>query len=173
MKNLVLPLLLLFVFTFTACSTDDEDITVAAIQETEVAADNHRVAIGPLPGSDTCLRSLEGYTIIDVSNGLGSPIVVFHAITVGANRVGGYSFNLQVQPLDDCEDFDSTSTPVINFNLPGLITNSDVDEATIALDPADLPWQCYKWRFAVSAPASPKFPNGCVTYSQWYEAPLF
>ena len=162
-KIVLLPLLLLI---FTACSTDDADILLDEDQA-ELSPEVEKTEL------KSCMYALKAETNIDVSGGFGNPVIQFIATTEKSNSAVPYRITLEVETLDDCEDFTGATGATQSFVQPGYTQVLNTIPYTVTMNPGDLPATCYKWRFVYEGYVTGKDVVVCYTASQWYESPLF
>lgn len=173
MKN---TLLFFLAVMLAACSADDGMLTTA---DTNAVIDNTVETTDDSedkPAYPICFYETDANVIIDVSNGLGNPRVVFSAIINGqwGSLKKGFTAKLEVTTLGDCEDFYSDSESVITIPFEGVYQNPQVNVPTLSLHPNQLPYGCYKWRIVLeSGVINATFQPYCQSASPWYEAPLF
>lgn len=162
-KFFLLPVLMLL---FAACSNDDSIMEMQQDQAAEYYGDFEMKTLPPAP---SCFTAFSAYTMINVANGFGNPMVEFYLnISVPAQRRQFIGY-LEVQPLADCEDLSSAAgTPTV-YNIPGYIQLGSGVPA-LSLSPSQLPATCYKWRFVANA--APGY-TACQSVTEWYESPLF
>lgn len=176
MKRLILlPVLALF---FASCSTDDIS---SDVQEAQSVSNEESARAGSLPGTlpgydfpvnqGSCFTTNpEGQVSLNFPNGLGGlPDITFKAIVSGAGS-SYYNVRLEVETLVDCEDL-NLGTGVSNIFYVGNLTNLDQNPPVITLKPYDLPADCYRWRFVIERKVASRFQ--CISYTQWYDAPLY
>ena len=166
-KFYLLPLLVLL---FTACSSDDSILD----SNTEASNKNYQQRAaginfdGPYTPVLTCLRNLKGEVSLDVSAGLGNPVINFiFRPPFSTPAVQGFRATVEVQALSDCDDIASGTGTVFVFGTTAVISNIAANNPVINILPSQLP-SCYKWRTVLSSATTT-----CVSYSPWYEQPLF
>ncbi|NDI98402.1 hypothetical protein GWA97_04890 [Flavobacterium sp. LaA7.5] len=160
---------LLAAFLFASCSTDDTAITDEQSVLTNGAKKNYQKNIKD-PGK--CLDWVIGSISIDISNGLGNPIVHFGTqVNSGfINPNKPYTVALHLQPIEDCEDLNSNIGNPTIITLPySVIDTSNIPD--IIINPSQIPSICYKWRIEISTVKG--YSPACSSFSQWYDAPLF
>lgn len=123
------------------------------------------------PSLPSCFTGLTGHVHVDVSNGLGDPIVVFTPIiTDNVSLTAKFKVRVEVQPLSDCDDMNSNTGSLLSFGPTGTVQNIVMSPPAVSVLPANMPL-CYKWRFVFEGVSSLK--TTCYTASPWYESPLF
>lgn len=159
---------------FASCSTDNDSelLQEEAVQVTTV----DEVAMKMMNTTTTsCINFLYGSHIIDVSQGINNPMVVFIADVPNGNasRPSKYTLSLEIQTLSDCEDLNSgtgsiTRYSMLNYSIPSI------SDPGFTLSPSQLPSTCYRWRFVVEGfKVTSTSTTPCTTESVWYEEPLF
>jgi hypothetical protein len=167
MKKILL--LLTVVMGLWSCSTDnEEDFVQYGYNVSQKANENEAAALS----TTSCFTSVTGQVHVDVSNGIGNPVVVFTSVVTGnVNVRSKYRVRLEVQPLTDCDDMNSDVGTLLIFSL-GTIQNVVVLHPSISVLPANMPL-CYKWRFVFESIAGTPINSYCYSSSEWYESPLF
>lgn len=155
-KLLLLPFF--FLTLFTSCSTEDTDVLLQDNSQSATAFAERAVP--------TCMASLSGFVEVDVTSGLGSPVLYFVADTDGAPANVPFTFAVDIQSISECEDIESGYGRTFRKELTGVL-NPDVNMPAIQVNTSDLPAGCYRWRI-VAMSTKLKCANG----TEWYEAPL-
>jgi hypothetical protein len=163
-------LLLLMVIGCWGCSSDNE---VDFVQYGDGVSQTSNVENETMALSTTsCFTSVTGQVHVDVSNGIGNPIVVFtSAVTGTVNVKTKFRVRVEVQPLGDCDDINSDTGTLLVFSL-GTIQNVVSSPPSISVLPVNMPL-CYKWRFVFESPEGTSMSSYCYSESTWYESPLF
>ncbi len=157
-KLLLLPF---FFIILVSCSADDTDMFVAEKNNNAYEAFNTKVNV-----PKSCLPDLTGYTIVNVENGFGNPVLEFYVYSaMGKKRQ--YMLSLEIETLVDCEDENGTGN-VITYDC-GTGNNFNNFKA-YAISYPELPADCYRWRFvAQSLPGTLE----CMSETPWYDSALF
>jgi hypothetical protein len=157
-------LLLTIAIIFSSCSTDEITLTE------DTSGNDHRI-INALP---SCILSLSGSVIIDVTAGIQNPVAVFTANVTSEYLVPYYKARLEIEMLSDCEDVQSGNGNVTSYSTATGVRNPSVNTMKVVVDGDLLPaTPCYRWRMVVDGSGTPTGKPTCTTYSEWYEAPLF
>lgn len=159
---------------FASCSTDNDAML---LQEEAVVVSTIDEFNEKMSGTTTttCISFLYGSAVVDVSQGINNPQVIFTADVPNGNasRPSKYTISLELQALSDCEDLNSgtgslTRHSLYNFSIPA------VSDPGFTLTLGQLPSTCYRWRFVVEGyKVTSTGSTPCVTTSIWYDAPLF
>jgi len=129
---------------------------------------NQQTAVLP----PSCFTGVAGKVHVDVSNGIGNPIVVFTPVITGTvSPTASYRVKLQVQPLADCDDMNSNTGNLLTFGT-SIVQNVNAVPPAIQVLPANMPL-CYKWRFVFEGIVNYQRNPICYSESVWYESPLF
>lgn len=163
-KLLLLPF---FAFFAIACTTDTEDLenyTASPYKEMQSTKFSE-------PNTLSCFLGLGAHHYIDTTNGLNNPTITFISETP-SNIAGNYRVKVEIEELADCEDLDSGSGIVRVFSTGATYTNIGANPPQISgVRPADT-FACYRWRMVFEG-VNKYGAVTCVTYSPWYDAPLF
>jgi hypothetical protein len=168
MKKILL--LLVLGIGLGSCTTENEEDFV---QSGTVTSQKNNDGEAPMraPSLPSCFTGLTGSVHVDVSNGLGNPIVVFTpTITDNVPLTAKFKVRVEVQPLSDCDDMNSNTGSLLSFGPTGTVQNVIMSPPAISVLPVNMPI-CYKWRFVFEGVSSLK--TTCFTASPWYESPLF
>jgi len=166
-KILILPLLALLF----SCSTDDTAINMQndATSSIVYSADREVATLAVL---SSCF-DLTATVSVDVSNGLGNPYVVFTSsvnATVTATRK--FKVKVEVQELSDCDNMNSDIGSKVIWGPASSLTNVNASPPVVTVQGSKLPL-CYKWRFVFEGVSETGRELICVSYSPWYESPLY
>jgi len=165
-KIMLLPLFLIFL----NCSADDNQVNPEQNTEnSSVSEDKYKVFATSLP---SCFN-LSATVAVDVSNGLGNPVVVFTSsvnATVSASRK--FKVKVEVQQLSDCDDMNSDLGAKVIWGPASSLTNVNASPPTVSVAGSKLP-SCYKWRFVFEGVSETGRELICISNSPWYESPLF
>lgn len=154
----LLSLFVVFSIQFS-CSTDDASFS----EESEV------IGVAPLDNLlISCVGNLNGYTMINVSEGFGNPIVEFYTYSTDEHLEGVIPV-VETEILADCDDLQSGTGAVTIYT--GNVINTIADTNVVTVRPAQLPAGCYRWRIILYN--NPDSETACATATDWYEAPLF
>lgn len=163
-------LLLTVLIGFWGCSSDSEEDFVQYGDGVSQASNEENETM--VLSTTSCFTNVTGQVYVDVSNGIGNPIVVFTSTVTGnVNVRSRFRVRLEVQSLSDCDDMNSETGSLLIFSL-GTIQNVVASPPTISILPANMPL-CYKWRFVFESPAGTPISSYCYSASDWYESPLF
>jgi len=163
-------MLLVLTMGLGACSTDNED---EFLQEGYSAAEIVNTESVPASVLPSCFTSLTARVRVDVSNGIGNPVVVFIPVIAGTiSEASAFKVRVEVQPLADCDDFESNSGTPFRFGPTGTVQNVVASPPSISVMPANMPL-CYKWRFIFEGVSGKQSNPACYSTSIWYESPLF
>lgn len=167
-KFFYLPVLAIL---FASCSTDNDS---EIFQEDAVVMSTVDPSMQRMSDIQTCISSLAGTTMVDVSGGFENPQVVFIADVANGSYVRTkYTLSLEMQLLTDCEDLTSGSGAVTRFSLYNISLPS-LNDPKITLSPSQLPSSCYRWRYVVEGSKTTTSGSApCLTVTPWYEEPLF
>jgi hypothetical protein len=168
MKKILL--LLVLGIGLASCTTENEEDFV---QYGTVTSQKNNESQAPMraPSLPSCFTSLTGSVHVDVSNGLGNPIVVFTpTITGTVPYTAKFNVRVEVQPLSDCDDMNSNTGSLLTFGPTGTVQNIIFSPPSVSVLPGNMPI-CYKWRFVFEGVSSLK--TTCYSASVWYESPLF
>lgn len=165
MKKIVL--LLPFLFVFCNCSTDDsinnpiDEVPMSVLLRDEGFKEKATAAV-------SCFTSFTASASVDVSGGLGNPVLVFNPQVTGyISSTEKYMAKLEVQPLLDCDDMSSNTGNVLFFGPPSSMQKANSTPPKIRVQPSSLP-QCYKWRYVAEG-----INSGCISVTAWYETPVY
>lgn len=158
---------------FASCSTDNELMNEEAVQISTI--DEVAVKMMNTTTTTSCINFLYGSHMIDVSQGINNPQVIFIADVPNGNasRPSKYTLSLEIQTLSDCEDLNSgtgsiTRYSMLNYSIPS------VSDPSFTLQRSQLPSTCFRWRFVVEGfKVTSTSTTPCITESVWYEEPLF
>jgi len=168
MKKIVL--LLTMTVGLFACSTDNEEDMVQYGDDILQKTNAESLATLTTP---SCFTSLTGSVHVDVSNGIGNPVVVFTPTVTGTvSATATFKVRVEIQPLSDCDDMNSITGTLLSFGPLGTVQNVVASPPDVSILPSSLPL-CYKWRFVFEGITSPRRPAVCYSESVWYESPLF
>lgn len=170
MKKFIL--LTLLAILIASCSTDDvmiQEDNVAAAATTETAEE---IASRPFGNFKDCFN-ITGTTDIDLSQGWGNPVVNFYATCSFIKTGLNYYASVEVQVLDDCEDVEGSASHYDLFIKDGIIYNTNTELIKISVPHADLPTNCWRWRYIIKGSRSGSTAVSCASVSDWYEAPLY
>lgn len=168
MKKILL--IILVAIAVGSCSADMEGNDVqydnSATQKTDVSEST-------VLATRSCFINLSAQVSVNLSNGLGNPVVVFTPVISGSvPATTTYRVRVEVQPLSDCDDMNSNKGSLLTFGPSGTVQNVIAVPPSISVLPGSMPL-CYKWRFVFEGiSASQKLPF-CNSASIWYESPLF
>lgn len=170
MKKLVfLPFVMFLVF---GCSSDSESLNLE---------EDASVVMSMSDGEDfeektlvkPCFPGLSATVSVDVSNGLGNPIVVFQSVVTSTiPSTSTFRVRVEVQPLSDCDDMNSISGASVLLGSTALHSNITINDPSVPVQPSVLPL-CYKWRMVFEGMALGDKRPACTSVTPWYEAPLF
>jgi len=171
-------LLSLLAIGLASCSTDS-DFTItdeqSVVFSTVEAADANTQRAGQTAAA--CFSSVTGDIDIDLSNGIDNPIIIFNTIlpTPPPGTISQYyTIGVEMQLLADCENLTIGTGPIIKYSLPAPLRLPAATIPGIALQPSQLPATCFRWRIVVQGTASATRSSGiCLSYSQWYDEPIF
>lgn len=156
---------------FYACSTDSVDFEQDQNSSTVTMS-----ADGEIPNKLTlkpCYKGLSSHVYVDVSGGLGNPVVVFKAvIPQGVPSNVGFRVKAEIQSLNDCDDMSSVSAPSVLFGSNTIVSAGSLIPPSISVHPSQLP-SCYKWRLVYEGFTTSFITPTCISYTSWQEAPLF
>lgn len=168
-KLMILPLLMFFY----ACSTDsvdfEQDQNNSALMTMSADSEIIPNKITPKP----CYKGLSSHVYVDVSGGLGNPVVVFEAvIPQGVPSNVSFRVKAEIQLLSDCDDMYSVSGPSVLLSSNTIVPAGSINPPSISVLPSQLP-SCYKWRLVYEGFTTSLLKPTCVSYTSWQEAPLF
>lgn len=168
MKKILL--LLTIAMGLWACSTDnEEDFVQYGYNANEKTNAQENLAALTV----SCFTSLTANVHVDVSGGIGNPVVVFTPVVSGTvSATAKFRVRVEVQPLSDCDDMNSDTGTLLTFGPAGLVQNVVASPPVVSVLPANMPL-CYKWRFVFEGISSAQRNPTCSSASIWYESPLF
>lgn len=152
-----------------ACSSDN-DVDFAENDTVQKQNTEYESSVLSVP---SCFSALTGKVRVDVSNGIGNPVIVFTPVVpFGVSPTAKFKVRLEVQPLADCDDMNSNTGTLLTFGPAGTVQNVLLFPPSVSVMPASVPL-CYKWRFVFEGIESVKRDPICYSASIWYESPLF
>ena len=152
-----------------ACSSDN-DVDFGQYDADQKSNEAYSLAAVSAP---SCFSTLTGKVRVDVSNGIGNPVIVFTPVVpFGVSPAAKFRIRLEVQPLADCDDMESNTGNLLSFGPTGTVQNVLLFSPSVSVMPASVPL-CYKWRFVFEGIESVKRDPVCYSASGWYESPLF
>lgn len=153
-----------------SCSTDNEDFVQYGYAASQKNNDSQEFTALSTP---SCFTDLAGSVHVDVSNGLGNPIVVFTPIITGTvSSTAKFKVRVEVQPLSDCDDMNSNAGTLLSFGPTVTVQNVIASPSSVSVMPGNMPL-CYKWRFVFEGYSIQQRLPVCRSESIWYESPLF
>ena len=166
-------MILLMLMFFYACSTDSVDIEQDQYENAFTTMSANDESIPNKSSMPPCHKGLSSHVYVDVSSGLGNPVVVFQAV-VPSSVPSNFNFRLKVeiQPLSDCDDMNSINGPSVLFGSNAIVSGGTINPPSVSVSPSQLP-SCYKWRLVYEGFTTSLTRPSCMSYTSWKEAPLF
>lgn len=166
-KIMLLPLLLIFF----NCSTDDTQLSVSQDPD-NLLMTSYKCKDFGIESLLSCFK-LTASVSLDVSNGLGNPTVVFtSSVNAAVTPTRKFKVKVEVQQLTDCDYMDSEIGSKVIWGPAASVTNVNALPPTVSVLGSKLP-ACYKWRFVFEGVSETGRELICVSYSPWYERPLY
>lgn len=168
--------LLVLAATLLSCSTDDTGIINTNDTEAAYIITTNNVSEETISERadrySTCFNEVQGRISLDLSSGLNNPILEFGTYIPAApvSTQIGYTVQLYLQPIQDCEDMNSDIGTATVFTLPYSVVNLQ-NIPDFRISPSQLPSQCYKWKVVVQTPRG--YAPYCGSSSIWHDAPLY
>lgn len=164
-------MLMTVVMGLWSCSADNEEDF--ALYGNNVAEKANIEGEAASMAATTCLTDLTAKVQVDVSNGMGNPVVVFTpVITDNVSARAKFRVRVEVQPLANCDNMGSDTGSLLTFGPLGAVQNVVSSPPAISVSPANMPL-CYKWRYVFESPSGVAISSYCYSATVWYESPLF
>ena len=168
MKKILL--IMMVTLAVVSCSSDMEEDNV---QYSGFSNEKTAVSESAAIATRSCFIDLSAQVSVDLSNGLGNPVVVFTPVISGSvPATTTYRVRVEVQPLSDCDDMNSNTGSLLSFGPSGTVQNVIAAPPAISVLPGNMPL-CYKWRFVFEGVNNSQKTPFCYSASIWYESPLF
>lgn len=171
MKKIMLLPLLAVLFS---CSVDDSTESLQNEVGTSSITDFNTVetilsAQSTLPSCFDLTASVS----VNVSGGLGNPVVQFtSSVNATVSPTRKFKVKVEVQQLSDCDDMNSEIGGRVIWGPGSSVTNVNAVPPVVSVAGSKLPL-CYKWRFVFEGVSETGRELICVSYTPWYESPLF